>query len=108
MCICMYRYTDVYSIYIFFIYIYIFFVSEKVLYLLLKKYYIFFQDKPTPLPTGEAIMCAYKLCKVEFRYWGMQTKIEKFIHDVGKLFFTCTIAMVYVCTNVWCVMAFFN
>ena len=31
-----------------------------------------------------AIMCAYKLCKVEFRYWGMQSKIERFIHDVGK------------------------
>ncbi|KAI0218886.1 Membrane-associated phosphatidylinositol transfer protein 1 [Lamellibrachia satsuma] len=30
-----------------------------------------------------AIMCAYKLCKVEFRYWGMQSKIERFIHDVG-------------------------
>ncbi|XP_043940084.1 membrane-associated phosphatidylinositol transfer protein 1 [Protopterus annectens] len=29
------------------------------------------------------IMCAYKLCKVEFRYWGMQSKIEQFIHDVG-------------------------
>ncbi len=29
-------------------------------------------------------MCAYKLCKVEFRYWGMQTKIERFIHDIGK------------------------
>lgn len=29
-------------------------------------------------------MCAYKLCKVEFRYWGMQSKIEKFIHDIGK------------------------
>lgn len=29
-------------------------------------------------------MCAYKLCKVEFRYWGMQSKIEQFIHDVGK------------------------
>lgn len=28
-------------------------------------------------------MCAYKLCKVEFRYWGMQAKIEQFIHDVG-------------------------
>lgn len=27
------------------------------------------------------IMCAYKLCRVEFKYWGMQTKIEKFIHD---------------------------
>ncbi|XP_072356501.1 membrane-associated phosphatidylinositol transfer protein 1-like, partial [Scyliorhinus torazame] len=29
------------------------------------------------------VMCAYKLCKVEFRYWGMQSKIEQFIHDVG-------------------------
>ncbi|XP_074258193.1 membrane-associated phosphatidylinositol transfer protein 2 isoform X8 [Saimiri boliviensis] len=28
-------------------------------------------------------MCAYKLCKVEFRYWGMQSKIERFIHDTG-------------------------
>ncbi|XP_022651085.1 protein retinal degeneration B-like isoform X2 [Varroa destructor] len=32
---------------------------------------------------GKTIMCAYKLCKVEFRYWGMQTKIERFIHDVA-------------------------
>ncbi|KFO23525.1 Membrane-associated phosphatidylinositol transfer protein 2 [Fukomys damarensis] len=29
------------------------------------------------------VMCAYKLCKVEFRYWGMQSKIERFIHDTG-------------------------
>ncbi|XP_054706761.1 LOW QUALITY PROTEIN: protein retinal degeneration B-like [Uloborus diversus] len=35
------------------------------------------------LPEGKAVMCAYKLCRVEFRYWGMQTKIEKFIHDVA-------------------------
>ncbi|XP_069168052.1 protein retinal degeneration B isoform X3 [Procambarus clarkii] len=41
------------------------------------------KGQPTPLSTGEAIMCAYKLCKVEFRYWGMQTKIEKFIHDIA-------------------------
>lgn len=35
--------------------------------------------------SGESpVMCAYKLCKVEFRYWGMQSKIERFIHDVGK------------------------
>uniref|UniRef100_G3WL80 Phosphatidylinositol transfer protein membrane associated 2 n=1 Tax=Sarcophilus harrisii TaxID=9305 RepID=G3WL80_SARHA len=34
-------------------------------------------------PTHLPIMCAYKLCKVEFRYWGMQSKIERFIHDVG-------------------------
>uniref|UniRef100_A0A8D0DCB9 Phosphatidylinositol transfer protein membrane associated 2 n=1 Tax=Sander lucioperca TaxID=283035 RepID=A0A8D0DCB9_SANLU len=33
---------------------------------------------------GESpVMCAYKLCKVEFRYWGMQSKIERFIHDVA-------------------------
>lgn len=38
-----------------------------------------------PTSSGKSIMCAYKLCKVEFRYWGMQTKIEKFIHEVGKL-----------------------
>ena len=30
-----------------------------------------------PTPSGKAIMCAYKLCKVEFRYWGMQSKIER-------------------------------
>ncbi|XP_060558830.1 protein retinal degeneration B-like isoform X3 [Ruditapes philippinarum] len=29
------------------------------------------------------IMTAYKLCRVEFKYWGMQTKIERFIHDIG-------------------------
>ena len=38
-----------------------------------------------PLTRGpHRVMCAYKLCKVEFRYWGMQSKIERFIHDVGK------------------------
>ncbi|GAB5578171.1 membrane-associated phosphatidylinositol transfer protein 1 isoform X2 [Prionailurus iriomotensis] len=35
----------------------------------------------TAAQTGP-LMCAYKLCKVEFRYWGMQAKIEQFIHDV--------------------------
>ncbi|XP_034284615.1 membrane-associated phosphatidylinositol transfer protein 2 isoform X2 [Pantherophis guttatus] len=37
------------------------------------------QNNPGRYP----VMCAYKLCKVEFRYWGMQSKIERFIHDVG-------------------------
>jgi len=32
---------------------------------------------------NKALMCAYKLCRVEFRYWGMQGKIERFIHDIG-------------------------
>ncbi|GFS12940.1 membrane-associated phosphatidylinositol transfer protein 1, partial [Elysia marginata] len=29
------------------------------------------------------VMTAYKLCRVEFKYWGMQNKIERFIHDVA-------------------------
>ncbi|CAH1186663.1 unnamed protein product [Phyllotreta striolata] len=41
------------------------------------------KGKQQPLPNGQALMCAYKLCKVEFRYWGMQTKIERFIHDTA-------------------------
>ena len=32
----------------------------------------------------ESFMCAYKLCRVEFRYWGMQSKCERFIHEIGN------------------------
>lgn len=32
---------------------------------------------------GKSVMCAYKLCRVEFRYWGMQTRVEKWIHDLA-------------------------
>ncbi|XP_059163186.1 protein retinal degeneration B-like isoform X4 [Physella acuta] len=32
---------------------------------------------------GKEMMTAYKLCRVEFKYWGMQNKIERFIHDVA-------------------------
>jgi len=49
----------------------------------IRDYWAECEGKPTPLPNGKAIMCAYKLCKVEFKYWGMQAKIEKFIHDVA-------------------------
>ena len=42
------------------------------------------QGNAMPLPNGKAIMCAYKLCRVEFKYWGMQAKIERFIHDIGE------------------------
>ena len=41
------------------------------------------EGKEQPTENGSAIMCAYKLCKVEFRYWGMQSKIERFIHDIA-------------------------
>ena len=33
---------------------------------------------------NKPVMTAYKLCRVEFKYWGMQNKIERFIHDVGE------------------------
>ncbi|KAJ1374145.1 LNS2 (Lipin/Ned1/Smp2) [Parelaphostrongylus tenuis] len=32
---------------------------------------------------GKPIMCAYKICRVEFRYWGMQTRAEQWIHDLA-------------------------
>lgn len=41
------------------------------------------QGKLKGHPTCQ-IMCAYKLCRVEFKYWGMQSKIEKYIHDSGE------------------------
>ncbi|CAF4420948.1 unnamed protein product [Rotaria socialis] len=31
----------------------------------------------------ESIMCAYKLCRAEFRYWGMQSRCERFIHEIA-------------------------
>jgi hypothetical protein len=34
-------------------------------------------------PPNGIIMCSYKLCKVEFRYWGMQSRVERLIHDYG-------------------------
>jgi transposase len=31
----------------------------------------------------DKIMCAYKLCRVEFRFWGFQGRGERFIHDTA-------------------------
>ena len=28
-------------------------------------------------------MCVYKLARVEFKYWGLQTRVENFILAVG-------------------------
>ncbi|KAL0272196.1 UNVERIFIED_CONTAM: hypothetical protein PYX00_005270 [Menopon gallinae] len=49
----------------------------------IQEYWSECKGKQMPTPSGKAIMCAYKLCRVEFRYWGMQTKLERFIHDVA-------------------------
>lgn len=29
----------------------------------------------------QSVMCSYKLCNVEFRYWGIQKRMENFILD---------------------------
>lgn len=41
------------------------------------------KDRTVHASAASPVMCAYKLCYVEFKYWGMQTKIEKFIHETG-------------------------
>jgi hypothetical protein len=33
------------------------------------------------IKTHQPVMTAYKLCRAEFRYWGLQGKIERFIHS---------------------------
>ena len=30
---------------------------------------------------NKPVMCAYKICRVEFKYWGLQTRVERFVHD---------------------------
>ncbi|XP_053375025.1 protein retinal degeneration B-like isoform X3 [Mercenaria mercenaria] len=40
-------------------------------------------SRASKVDPDKKIMTAYKLCRVEFKYWGMQTKIERFIHDIG-------------------------
>lgn len=49
-----------------------------------------------------SLMCAYKLCRVEFRYWGMQTKLEKFIHDTAlrKTMVMPNDNLIFYCCNV--------
>ncbi|KAL9886990.1 retinal degeneration B isoform 1-T2 [Glossina fuscipes fuscipes] len=49
----------------------------------LEEYWREVKGKRQPTSRNMSLMCAYKICRVEFRYWGMQTKLEKFIHDVA-------------------------
>jgi len=38
---------------------------------------------PDWVDTTKPIMCSYKLCKVEFRVWGLQSRAEAFIHKAA-------------------------
>jgi len=31
------------------------------------------------------VMCCYKLVTVEFKWWGLQSRVERFIHKVSQL-----------------------
>lgn len=46
------------------------------------------QLKPDWRDTTKPIMCAYKLCTVEFKWFGLQGKIEKFIQTSERRLFT--------------------
>eukprot|EP00794_Sanderia_malayensis_P014394 gene14394-15893_t len=35
-------------------------------------------------PSSKEIMCAYKIITVEFKYWGIQSKIEQYIQDSAR------------------------
>ncbi|XP_030004723.1 phosphatidylinositol transfer protein beta isoform isoform X1 [Sphaeramia orbicularis] len=45
-------------------------------------------DWKNELKTDCPYMCAYKLVTVKFRWWGLQTKVENFIHRQEKRIFT--------------------
>ncbi|XP_030386632.1 protein retinal degeneration B isoform X2 [Scaptodrosophila lebanonensis] len=49
----------------------------------IEEYWREVKGKKQPTARNMSLMTAYKICRVEFRYWGMQTKLEKFIHDVA-------------------------
>ncbi|CAB1347667.1 unnamed protein product, partial [Coregonus sp. 'balchen'] len=44
--------------------------------------------KELPSNTNSPHMCAYKLVTVNFKWWGVQNKIENFIHKQEKRLFT--------------------
>jgi len=35
------------------------------------------------MPSATPVMTSYKYCTVEFRYWGLQSRVENFIHKAG-------------------------
>lgn len=34
--------------------------------------------------THQPIMCSYKLVTVKFEVWGLQTRVEQFVHKVSE------------------------
>ena len=49
----------------------------------LKEHWTDCDGEKQPTENDGAVMCAYKLFKVEFRYWGLQSRVESMIHDIA-------------------------
>lgn len=43
--------------------------------------------------TQEPIMCSYKLVTVKFEVWGLQTRVEQFVHKVRTKYIICVICV---------------
>ncbi|ELU07067.1 hypothetical protein CAPTEDRAFT_164238 [Capitella teleta] len=49
----------------------------------------------------QPMMCAYKLVTVEFKWWGLQTKVEKYIQKAERRIFTNFHRQVFCWTDLW-------
>ena len=53
------------------------------------------------IKTHEPIVCAYKLVMVEFKWWGLQTRVENFIGNFQRKLFTRFHRQMYVWMDDW-------
>ena len=51
--------------------------------------------KPNWKDTSTPIMCAYKLCSVEFKWFGIQSKVEKYIQSVNNKLYILNGKIIY-------------
>lgn len=51
--------------------------------------------------TSKPVMCCYKLVTAEFKWWGLQGKVEKFIHKAERRIFTNFHRQVFCWTDQW-------
>ncbi|VDP09458.1 unnamed protein product [Soboliphyme baturini] len=51
--------------------------------------------------TCEPVMCCYKLVSVEFKWWGLQSRVESFIHKQEQRLFTIFHRELFCWTDQW-------
>lgn len=57
---------------------------------------------PNWLQTVEPVMTCYKLVTVEFKWFGLQSRVESFIINTMKSLFTKTHRQLFCLTDNWC------